>query len=80
MDWRDLLERPGEVELQGFAQPGSFPIVFHFHTSFSLEPSVLVKGTMRNMEGNCSKQESRMVTPFYFFFIVLGVTSELIED
>ena len=33
MDWRDLLERPGEVELQGFAQPGSFPVVFHFHTS-----------------------------------------------
>ena len=64
MDWRDLLERPGEVELQGFAQPGSFPVVFHFHTLLSperpkTEPSVLVKGTMRNMETAVNKSRER---------------------
>ena len=40
MDWRDFLERPGEVELQGFAQPGSSPVVFHIHTSLSLSLSL----------------------------------------
>jgi len=30
---RDLLERPAQVELQGFAQPGSLPLIFHFHHS-----------------------------------------------
>jgi hypothetical protein len=30
VDWRDLLELLGEVELQGFAQLGSLPVVFHF--------------------------------------------------
>jgi hypothetical protein len=62
VDWRDLLERPGDVELQGFAQPSSFPVVLHFHTSLTLflapgEPSVLVKGTARDMEtANKSRQ------------------------
>jgi hypothetical protein len=65
VDWRDLLERPGEVELQGFAQPGSFPVVFHFtplshpRKAEKAEPSVLVKGTMRNMETAVNKSRKR---------------------